>query len=181
MSPDINLATKTVAKIRQKQRLKHLADLGIIWVSLFLAVTLIIISTLSLVINKQNQEIENKIKTTKGKIESLSKVEAQQVYLTSKLASFAGLLKTHELHQSVAETIFALIPSGTTLKGFEVKEDGAINLSGSSPNWQLFSRLLVNLQQTETKPLQIKGVKVNKVGFDAQGIVNFDLELTIGV
>lgn len=181
MTADINLAGSIVAKIRQKQKLKRLLNKGIIWAGLIISLALIIVSGVSLLVNQQNQKLEKQIKSTQTKIESLSKVESQQVYLTNKLGSFSGLLKTHELHQSVAETIFALIPSGTSIKGFAVNESGIISLSGSSPSWQLFSRLLVNLNQAETEPLLLKEVKVNQVNFNSEGSVNFDLQLTISV
>lgn len=181
MSPDINLAVKTVAKIRQKQKLKRLVNQALIWVGLFLSLALILVSALSLWVNHQNQLLETRIKTAQKGIEALEKIEGQQVYLTSKLAVFGGMVKTHELHQAVAETVFSLIPSGTSLKGFEVNDSGTIALSGFSPDWPLFSRLLVNLRQKETKPLLVKSVKVNQVNFNSDGAITFDLDLAINL
>jgi Tfp pilus assembly protein PilN len=181
MNQEINLASKTVAKIRQRQRLKRLINQLIIWVGLLLSVVLIVVSLLSLLINKSNEQLQSRIKSTETKIKNLSKVESQQVYLTSKLAAFSGLIKTHELHQSVAETVFALIPSGTSIKGFNVSETGIIEISGSTPSWSLFSRLLANLNQAATQPLLVKAVKVQQVNFNAEGTISFSLELTLNI
>ncbi len=181
MNQDINLAGKTVARIRQKQRVKRLVNQLIIWVGLAVALILIVVSSLSLFINKYNEQLLGRIKSTESKIQNLNKIESQQVYLTSKLAAFSGLIKTHELHQSVAETIFALIPSGTSIKGFDVNETGSIQLSGTSPNWPLFSRLLANLKQEATKPMVVKAVSVKQVNFNSEGSISFDLLLTLNL
>ena len=175
---DIELAGKTIGRIRQKQRVKRLLDKGIIWGAFGLSLILIVVAGLNLWVSRSNQVLDGRIQSVKKQIEAKAKIENQQVYLNSKLASFGSLIKTHELHQAVAETVFALIPTGTSLKGFAVTETGTINLSGSVPSWQLFSRLLANLK-SQPGPLEIKSAKINKVNFSPDGGVSFDLELTI--
>lgn len=175
---DIDLAGKTIGRIRKTQKAKRLLDKIIIWGALFLSLVLIIIASFNLIVNKSNQLLDSRIKTREKEIEAKSKIESQQVYLTSKLASFGGLVKTHELHQAVAETVFGLIPSGTSLKGFQVSETGIINLSGTVPNWQLLSQLLANLR-VPTAPLLISQFEIKQISFSADGAINFDLDLTI--
>lgn len=175
---DINLAGKTIGRIRKTQKAKRLLDKSIIWGSLFLSVVLIIIASVNLIVNKSNQALDSRIKSREKEIEAKSKIESQQVYLTGKLASFGTLVKTHELHQAIADTVFGLIPSGTSLKGFEVVDTGIINLSGTVPNWQLLSRLLANLR-APTAPLPINQFEIKQISFSADGAINFDLELAI--
>lgn len=175
---EIELAKSTIGRIRQKQRVKRLLDKVVIWGGLFLGFVMILIAAINLWVNRENQVLDSRIKSTQKQIEAKSKVESQQVYLNSKLTTFAGLIKTHELHQSIAETVFSLIPNGTSLKGFEVSETGIINLSGSVPGWTLFSRLLSNLQQP-SEPLSVAQAKIRQVNFSGDGTVSFELELTL--
>ena len=177
---DIELASKTIGRIRKTERAKRFFNKIIIWGSFGLSVALIIIASLNLLVNNSNKILNDKIKAREKEIESKSKIESQQVYLNSKLASFGTLIKTHELHQTVAETVFSLIPSGTSLKGFEVTETGIINLSGTVPNWQLLSKLLGNLEQP-TSPLTVTQYKIKQINFSSSGSLSFDLELSLKI
>ena len=175
---DIDLAGKTIGRVRKTQKAKRLLDQAVIWGALILSLLLIAIASTNLLVNKSNQGLSGRIKTKEKEIESMSKIESQQVYLTGKLASFGVLVKTHEVHQAVADTVFNLIPSGTSLKGFEVDETGLINLSGTVPGWQLLSRLFDNLKEP-TGPLTVSGFKVKQINFSGGGGINFDLELNL--
>lgn len=175
---EIELAKSTIGRIRQKQRVKRLLDKVAIWGALFLGLVMILIAGINLWLNRENQVLDRQIKSTQKQIETKAKVESQQVYLNSKLTTFAGLIKTHERHQQIAETVFSLIPNGTSLKGFEVSEAGTINLSGSVSSWPLFSRLLSNLQQP-SQPLSVAQAKIKQVNFTGDGTVSFDIELTL--
>lgn len=175
---DIELSKKTLSRLRRTQKLKYLFNKLIIVGGLLLSFILLGISGANLWIKKDNQRLDKRVKSTETKISAKNKVETQQVYLNSKLTSFAGLIKTHELHQELTETIFALIPTGTTLKGFEVTETGQISLSGSVPSWPLFSRLILNLKQS-SGPLKVAQVTVKKIDFNNLGTVNFNFNLAI--
>lgn len=175
---EINLAAKTIGRVRQTQKAKRFLDRAVLWGGIGLSLGLIALASLNLLINKSNQLLNSKIKSQEKQIQEQAKVESQQVYLSSKLTSFSGLLKTHELHQAVAETIFNLLPAGTSLKGFQIEASGVINLSGSVPNWKLLSQLLLNLRQP-TSPLSLKSTKINQINFTADKGVGFDLELTL--
>lgn len=177
---EINLAGKTLGVIRRRQILRRLTGQVIIWGGLFLGLILVVTAGLNLLVNRQNSGLGQKIKAVTGQIESLQKVETQQVYLNSKLTSFRSLLKTHEIYQSVVETVFALVPTGTSLKGFEVTETGLIQLVGSVPDWVTLSRLLGNISQA-TGPLVINQASVKKIDFGGTGAVNFSLELAINI
>ena len=177
---EIELAEKTIGRVRQTQRAKRALDKVIIWGAIFLSLVIIIIAAANLLVNRENQVLDSKIQSLKKQIEAKSKIESQQVYLNSKLTAFGGLIKTHELHQAIAETIFSLIPDGTSLKGFEVTETGVISLAGSVPSWGLFSRLLTNLEQP-SRPLTVAQSKIMQINFTADGQVDFDLELTLKI
>lgn len=177
---DIELASKTIGRIRKTRRAKWFLNKIIIWGSFGLSLLLIIIAFLNLWINHSNEILTSRIKVKEKEIEANSKIENQQLYLNSKLASFGALIKTHELHQAVAETVFSLIPSGTSLKGFEVTETGLINLAGAVPNWQLLSRLLSNLDQPAS-PLTVSQYKIKEVNFSGAGDLNFNLELRLKI
>ena len=178
---EIELAEKTIGKIRKKQQLKLLFSRILIWGGLVLGIVLIATALFNFLVVRNNRELDGKIKLIQKEIESKSKVETQQVYLLSKLDSFGGLLTTHELHQSVAETVFSLIPSGTSLKDFSVAETGGIALSGSVPDWQLLNRFFTNLKQPPTAPLKVKSYKIKQISFSSTGGINFDVELALDV
>ncbi len=175
---EIELAKKTIGRVRQKQRAKRLLDKVVIWGALLLSLILIVMAAVNLWVNRENEVLDSQTQSLKKQIEAKAKTESQQVYLNSKLTSFAGLIKTHELHQAIAETVFSLIPNGTSLKGFQVIETGIINLSGSVPGWPLFSQLLLNLEQP-SQPLTVAESKIKQVNFTSDGTVSFELELTL--
>ena len=175
---EIELAKSTIGRIRQRQRVKRWLDRVVIWGALLLSLTMIVMAVINLLVNRENQVLDSRIKSTQKQIEAKTKVESQQVYLNSKLTTFAGLIKTHELHQAIAETVFSLIPNGTSLKGFEVSETGIINLSGSMPDWPLFSRFLTNLKQP-SQPLSVAQAKIRQINFTGDGTVSFELELSL--
>jgi Tfp pilus assembly protein PilN len=179
MKEVVSLAPKTIGKVRRKQRLKIFINRSIIWAGVGLSLILIIISSWSILINRHNLALENQIKQTETAIVKLQPRESQQVYLSSKLAVFADLIKSHEVHQKMAETIFNLLPGGISLNGFQVNETGVIALVGSAPNWSVFSQLLMNLQQFAGEPLSLQSVAVKQINFDQEGVIVFDLELGI--
>jgi len=108
---------------------------------------MIVISSVSLLVNKNNISTQQQIETIKQEIVNLQKVESQQVYLTSKLKSFKTLIETQKAHQSVTETIFALIPPGTELKGFKVETEGMINISGSVLDYESLVELMDRIKK----------------------------------
>jgi len=181
MSPEISLFPKKISKIRQKQRLKKLAIRVLFLGLLALAGLMIILSVISLTVARGNKQVDEKIKTTKGKIASLSEVESKQVYLSSKLSSFKSLLKTHEAHQAVTETVFSVIPDGTTLRGFQVNEEGVISLSGSVPDFLTLEELLKRVKGGPDSRLPIVEAKVNRVAFGKAGVISFDIDLVLEV
>ncbi|MFC1627382.1 hypothetical protein ACFL18_02420 [Patescibacteria group bacterium] len=179
---DLQLFKKQVKKIARKQKLKRLTFKGLLGLLVVLALTMVALSAWSLWLAKNNQELETNITNIKKKIDGLREIETKQVYLSSKLGSFKTLIATHEKHQAVTETVFALIPNGTTLKGFEVTEEGIISLSGTVPNFDTLNELLSRVRNPEAYELPILEAKMNRVVFSQQGSqVSFDLLVTIGV
>jgi len=181
MSPEISLFPKKIGKLRRKQRIKKLAIRGLLIGLLGLAVVMIGLSSLSLMIAKENKDLDKQTQATRRKIGGLQEIESKQVYLVGKLSSFKTILKTHEAHQSITETIFALIPNGTTLKGFQVSEEGVINLSGSVPDFIILGELLERIKDNSRYRLPIIGAKVNRAAFGKEGAVSFDIDITIKV
>jgi len=181
MSFEINLFEKKIKKVRKRLKLKKLTVQVLIVVLFVLAVLMIVLSIVSILMARSNQGINDKITATKNKISALSEVESKQVYLLSKLGSFKELLKTHEKHQAVTETVFALVPNGTTLRGFQVSEDGIITLSGTVPDFLTLEELLKRIKEGSDYRLSIEEAKVNRVAFGAEGTVNFEIDVTIGV
>ena len=175
---EINLLPQTLKKIKDRQKLKKAAAKILLLVLLLLAILMISLSSFSLTTTMNNKKLEQKINLAKQKIGQLQEVESKQVYLLSKLTSFANLIKLQEKHQAIAETIFNLIPDGTTLKGFDVQE-GAITLSGSVPDWQTLNQLLARVKQPQTNKLQILSAAVTRVSFGAKGEISFDINLTL--
>lgn len=174
---DINLAPKIIGRVRQAQKARQWLKSGGWWGAIFLALALASLSGANLLLNRSNQSLNEQLKNLEKKIQDQSKLESQQVYLGSKLESFGQLLLTHERHQAIAETVFSLIPSGTSLKGFKVEETGVIALSGSLPSWQLLSRFLNNLNQP-TQPLLVESAAIRQISFSPSG-VDFDVELKL--
>lgn len=181
MNPEISLFPKKIAGIRRKQQLKKLTIRVLFLGLLVLAGVMIVLSGWSLILTRGNKQLDEDIQSAKEKITSLSEVESKQVYLLSKLGSFKSLLKTHEAHQAVTETVFALIPSGTTLRGFQVSEEGIISLSGSVPDFPTLEELLKRVRSTSDYRLPIVEAKVRRVSFGAEGAISFEIDLVIEV
>jgi len=180
MSKEINLFEKKIKKVSKRLKLKKLTVRVLIIIVFILAILMIIFSIISIGLAKSNQKIDDKIISTKNKISALSEVESKQVYLLSKLGSFKELLKTHEKHQAVTETVFALVPNGTTLSGFQVNEDGIITLSGSVPDFLTLEELLDRIKNSADYRLPIVEAKVKRIAFGKEGTVSFDIDITIG-
>ncbi len=178
---EINLFEKRLGKLKNKLKLKLLLTRSIIFWVLLMAVIMILISGWSLMVNRDNLKVNQQIKLTKQGIEELQKIESQQVYLTSKLSSFKQIVKFQELHQAVTETIFAVIPAGTELKGFNVETDGEIRLSGSVPDYFILSELFERIKKADDYRLPIKSAKVNRIVVDQEGGISFDINLEIQV
>ena len=181
MSAEISLAKKAIGRIRKKQKLKKLVSRLLMGGVLFLGLVLMIASSLQFIVSRGNNKLEARINLLIKEIEELNSVESQQVYLISKLDSFTGLLETHELHQALTESIFKVIPDGTSLKGFQVNETGVISLSGTVPDFVILKKLFDNIQETRLDSLPIVAAKVNRIGFSQEGDLNFDMEVTIQV
>ena len=81
---------------------------------------------------------------------------------------------------AVTETVFALIPNGTTLKGFEVNEEGEILLSGTVPNFSTLSELISRVKNQDRYRLPINKATMTKVVFGKDGVVNFSMNVSIG-
>lgn len=181
MIAEVNLFEKKIQKIRRSLKLKFLAIRLLMGLVLVLALVLIGVSSYSLVVAKANQKLETKIETTKKQISNLSEIESKQVYLLSKLGSFEPLIQTQETSQAVVETIFELLPDGTSLKGFEVAEDGVISLTGSVPDFTIFNELLYRIKQTNNYRLPIIRAVADQVSLGADGSVNFSINITINI
>lgn len=182
MKAGIDLFPKKIKAINKRQRLKYLALRGLVGLFVVSAGLLIGLSSYSLILAKQNKAIDTKIEATKNKIVELSDVESKQVYLLSKLGSFEELVKVQAKHQAVTETVFALLPSGTNLKGFQVSETGEIQLSGSLPDYPAFNELLARTRRTKDYRLPITKAVITKVGANNETAeVNFEMNLTMAV
>lgn len=178
---EINLFDKSLGILRKKIKLRLILTRSLLFWLLSLGVLMITISGWSLLVNRSNLKLSQKIKTTKQRIEAKQKTESQQVYLTSKLASFKEMVKTQEVHQAVTETIFALIPSGTELKGFEVETEGEIKLTGSVPDYLTLNELLDRIKNPKDYRLKIIGAKVNRIVISKEGNLSFDISLEIQI
>lgn len=176
---EINLFDKRLGKVRKKIKIKLILTRSLLFWLLTMGLLMVIISSSSLLVNRSNLKLTQKVKTIKQKIESQQKVESQQLYLTSKLNTFKELIKTQEVHQAVTETIFALIPSGTELKGFNVETEGEIKLTGSVPNYIILNELLDRIKNSQGYRLEITGAKVNRIVISKEGGLSFDISLTI--
>jgi Tfp pilus assembly protein PilN len=178
---EISLFQKKIGRQNKKQKLKFLLTRSLLFWVMFMSICMIIVAGWSLVINRQNAKLDQQLKSTKQKIGQYQKVESQQVYLTSKLKSFKGLIKTQEVHQDVTETVFSLLPSGTELKGFKVEPSGIIKLSGTVPDYLILSELLDRIKDKENHKLKIDSAMVNKIMVTKEGSVNFDIDLQVRV
>lgn len=178
---EINLFQKKISRQNKKQKLIFLLTRSILFWILLMSVGMIVIAGWSLVVNRQNAKLDQQLKENKEEITSYQKIESQQVYLTSKLKSFKELIKTQKVHQDVTETVFALIPNGTELKGFKVETNGVIKLSGSVPDYLTLSELLDRVKNNRSYKLKIESAQVNKIMVTKEGLVSFDIDLKIGV
>ncbi|MBU1499872.1 hypothetical protein KKE48_03325 [Patescibacteria group bacterium] len=176
---EVNLFVKKIKKVRDRQRIKKLAGKILLAGMLMLALLMIGLSVLALRITSSNKNLEQKISLTKNKILELQDVESKQLYLVSKLSSFANLLKLQKRHQAVAETIFNMIPDGTTLQGFEVNEKGTIDLSGSVIDWSKLFELLRRIKEPAAGQLGVAQAQVNRISFGKTGTINFDINIVL--
>lgn len=176
---EVNLFAKKIKQLRDRQRIKKLAGRILLVSMLMLALLMIALSAFALMIANSSKKLEQKISLTKNKITQLYDVESKQVYLVSKLGSFANLLKLQERHQAVAETIFAMVPNGTTLQGFEVNEAGTIDLAGSVPGWSKLFELLRRIKEPATGQLRAVQAQVNRISFGKRGTINFDINIVL--
>jgi len=178
---EINLSKRRISGIRKKQRIKYWFNRIIIWGIVFLGLLLIGLSGWNLLISRKNQALTLKIESLKKEIQAKSKIETQQIYLTDKLASFNSLIKTHELHQDIAETVFALIPDGTSIQGFEITETGLISLNGSVSSWEQLNQLLENVKRKDSSRLAIKQANMNNINFSIDSAIGFNLEIQLAI
>lgn len=176
---EVNLFAKKIKRLRDRQKIKKLAGKILLASMLMLALLMIALSAFALKIASSNKNLEQKINLTKDKILKLQDVESKQVYLVSKLGSFANLLKLQERHQAVAETIFNLIPNGTTLQGFEVNEKGTIDLAGSVPAWSKLFELLQRIKEQTIGQLRVVQAQVNRISFGKTGAINFSINIVL--
>lgn len=176
MEPE--LLKKKIKVVRNKQRWKRLALKISFGIVLCLGVLMGLLSSYSFSVALANKNLSQKIDQAKKKIENFKEIESKQIYLFGKLESFKTLIKLQARHQATAETIFSLIPNGTSLEGFEVKEDGIILLSGSVPDWPTLTELFNKIKKTQTK-LKIVSAEVNKISFDSNGEISFNIALNL--
>jgi len=73
------------------------------------------------------------------------------------------LVKVQAKHQAITETVFAILPQGTNLKGFQVSETGLIQLSGSVPNYLTFNELLERVRKSQDYRLPIMKPRLIKL------------------
>lgn len=182
MTGELDLYTKRIRIVNKRQKLKALAVKGLLVLLMVVVVVLIGLSSYSLILAQQNKILDSKIEATKKKIIELSDVESKQVYLLSKLGSFEELAKSQAKHQAVAETVFAILPQGTNLKGFQVADTGEIQLSGSVPDFPTFNELLGRIRKSQDYRLPIVKAMVSRVATSKEGNeVNFEISLTMAV
>lgn len=178
---EINLYANKLQKLKKKQKLKQLTWQTILAIGLVLAILMIGLSGFSLVVARQNQSLTNRIESEKTQIRTLEPVESKQVYLISKLNAFGQLVKTQEKHQAVAEAVFALLPDNTSLKGFQVSEEGLINLTGSVPDYPTLLELLFRITNSRDLAVPVASAKVNSISVSAAGGINFAIDVLIRV
>lgn len=179
MNSEINLSSKRVKKVRQRQRLNRLIiKIGMVMV-LVLAGAMISLSSYSLLISRSNLKLEAENKLLTKEINDLQGIESKQVYLASKLSSFKTILEGQEKHQAITETIFAILPPGTSIKDFKV-EEGSINLLGTVPSFMVLSELLERINNPEGYRLPIIKARMQRVTYGKGGEVTFSLILELG-
>ncbi|MBU1084878.1 MAG: hypothetical protein ABIJ43_06065 [Candidatus Beckwithbacteria bacterium] len=178
---DINLYSKKIRKINKKQKLIILLTRSLLAWLIFLGAVMLSITAYSLMVNKKNLKLDGQIKIAKERIENLSDVESKQVYLTGKLKTFEGLIKSQEIHNAVIETVFSLIPDGTAINGFQVETTGEISLSGSVPNYQTLNLLFDRVQDSRAYKLGITKAVVNSISLGKDGSLSFDLTISLDI
>lgn len=181
---ELNLYTNKIKAINRRQKLKLAAVKGLVGLLIAAVGLLIGLSSYSLILAKQNQIIDSKIKATTKRIMELSEIEGKQVYLKSKLGTFENLVKSQEKHQAITETVFAILPPGTDIKGFQVSETGEIKLAGSVADYVTFNELLERIRKSKDYRLPIvKAIasRVNHTKTEKINNVSFEIDLTMAV
>lgn len=181
---EFNLYSSKIKIINQRQKIKLIVMRSLIGLLIVASGLLISLSSYSLVLAKQNKIIDDKIQATTRKILELSDVEGKQVYLLSKLGTFQELVKSQAKHQAITETVFALLPPGTNLKGFQVAETGEIQLTGSVTDYLTFNELLERIRRTKDYRLPIIKAVANRIATtktETSSEVNFEIDLTMAV
>jgi Tfp pilus assembly protein PilN len=178
---DLNLFTDKLSKLRKKQKIRSLGWRIILGLVVLLTCLLIGLSSYSLLVARNNQRLAIRIDTAKKEINDLKTIETKQAYLISKIDTFGDLLVTQEKHQAIAEAIFSLIPNGTSLKGFQVAEDGFVTLSGSVPDYPTLLSLMERIKNSQELNLPVLSAKVNTISFGGSAGINFAIEVLIGV
>ena len=179
MISNVNLFASTISKIRKQRRLKQLGLRGLTIIVTAAAAAMVGLSGYNLILSRQIRSLKQKIEVSIDRIENLRQVESKQVYLLSKLKSFETILSSQERHQAIAETVFSVLPAGTSLDGFMLGKEGEVNLSGSVPGFEWLNQILANVRLSQTR-LPIVQARMDKVNFGKDGTVGFSLNLVLG-
>ncbi len=172
---DINFFKDSLVKLRKKARRLFLIKT---WSLITLASYGLVISAVfsyHLLTNRGNQNLNEKIKQQEALIESLRSIESKQVYLTLKTKSLTQIINSQRKNQEIVKTILHLLPEGTAVDGFNIEEDGKVNLSGSCLNFKILKNFLANLYEKEDDSfLKVKEVKVRGISYGFENPYQFN-------
>lgn len=145
MAFEINLISKRISAIRARERLQWLIRVG----SIIALVVFVVISSSVLsyfyFLKRKTETLDNKISQAEAQVKSLQEKETKVIYLNRKLTTLASILKLQATGQKQVEAVFALIPEGVSITGFNISEEQAIEISGEARDFSSLEKLFNNV------------------------------------
>lgn len=175
MLEKINLFPRLEAVWEKKVRIQRLLRVGSVVVLVFYFVLLSSLFSYFLVLRREGQSLQRKIKASELKVKELEPVESKQVFLKSKLTHLVKIFSFEERPEEILTELETLAVEGISLSAINYQEE-KITVSGEAGNIFVFDQF-VKKMLNEGKDFfsEVKFESINKI---PEGNYIFDLSLT---
>lgn len=176
MPATINFLRERVALLRQEAKKLFIIRTWSMVVIVCYAVLVLSSFSYFLLIKKQNQNLKDEIRQETNKINSLSAVEAKEIYLNTKTSSLTGILASRKQNQQIIESLLSLLPNGIAVSNFQIGQDGTVTFSASCKEFKTLKTFLATLRsEEEITFLKIKKAEVTGVNYGYKQPYGFNL------
>lgn len=164
------LSQKQLRLRRQAKRLLKLQTPAIILVVINIVI-LIGLLGYSFFLGYQKTLWEQKEKIVLSDIKQLSSVETKHVFIKSKLDKLTSIFESSQKHQDLAEAVLSLLPSGMTIQGLSIENQGYVSFSAEAQSFNEVKEFLSNIRQGELRPptVKIQFSQIKEVGLKSDG------------